>query len=493
METFTITLNGATRRVTLNGRDYLVTPATMIVEGVLNGSAGALFYPKEEIERDPQAWNGVPILLGHPVAKDGTHVSGRTPEVWNERLLGHCFSAQAADGTLKSEAWFDASAVKQKAPQLAVMLREGKPIEISTGLFTENRPVPEGSTYNGTPYEAIAHSYKPDHLAVLLDEKGACSNADGCGINVNNEEGDATMNRKKLIATLKANCSCWKKDATALEALDDKQLAALRANMGKVARLVLVMNAAKGKKGAAANEGETEGEVAGVDIAALAEFLGVTSDAAADPVAFISELKGKVSEVLDRLGGDGATPAPEPAAAAEEPPVEPDGDEDLAAMAEDDPFGPGEKGEPEKADAGASSSGSGHSSMVGDAARNARRKPISEQQWLATAPPRIRAVVNAAIERDKQERVGLLKRIVANLEGDARKRLWARYANVQDLQELRDLADLVNPVQQEPAPFWLGAGGGPVGNSGQTEEDLEEIEAMIPPVMNFKKEREKRA
>jgi hypothetical protein len=39
----TANLVGRSRRETLNGREYIVAPVTLIVPGVLNGSKGALY------------------------------------------------------------------------------------------------------------------------------------------------------------------------------------------------------------------------------------------------------------------------------------------------------------------------------------------------------------------------------------------------------------------------------------------------------------------
>src|SRR5690606_13771547 len=33
------------------------------------------------------------------------------------------------------------------------------------------------------PYHSVARDYKPDHIAILPDRIGACSIADGCGVN----------------------------------------------------------------------------------------------------------------------------------------------------------------------------------------------------------------------------------------------------------------------------------------------------------------------
>ena len=52
-------------------------------------------------------------------------------------------------------------------------------MEVSTGLFTENEEV--HGEFRGKPYIAVARNYRPDHLAWLPDQIGACSLAAGCG------------------------------------------------------------------------------------------------------------------------------------------------------------------------------------------------------------------------------------------------------------------------------------------------------------------------
>ena len=174
----------------LNGRDYLVAPATLIVPGVLNGSKGALYYPPEETSKDPWAWNGMPLILRHPVGSDGQHVSGRSPGVFDKSGLGWLWNAKA-NGKLQGEAWFDVLNVKRAdrdlppSQQIFPKLRDGKPIELLTGLWTDNEAAPPGSNHNGKPYDFVARNYRPDHVAILPDQTGACSVQDGCGISVN--------------------------------------------------------------------------------------------------------------------------------------------------------------------------------------------------------------------------------------------------------------------------------------------------------------------
>lgn len=65
--------------------------------------------------------------------------------------------------------------------------------------------------------------------------------------------------------------------------------------------------------------GDSGGEVAGVDIAALAEFLGIAVDPAQDPAGFVREILAKLEEISGKLRGDApAEPPADEAAPAEE-------------------------------------------------------------------------------------------------------------------------------------------------------------------------------
>lgn len=183
---------GKTRRATLNGRAFIVAPLSMIVEGVLAGSKGALHYPGEEISRSTQAWNGMPITVYHP-QQDGLHVSARHPAIASTQQVGTVYNAATVrlkDGRrkLRAEGWFDEELTKRVDNRVHEALVNGRQLEISTGLFTENTA--EQGTYNGRSYDYVARMYTPDHLAVLPDQLGACAVADGCGLNVNQQTGD---------------------------------------------------------------------------------------------------------------------------------------------------------------------------------------------------------------------------------------------------------------------------------------------------------------
>jgi hypothetical protein len=179
--------NAKVRKASMGGRDYLVAPLTLIVPGVLNGSKGALYYPPEEVAKDPSMWNNTPIVVNHPT-QNGVGVSAREPKVMHDYCIGSLMRTRVHNGKLKAEGWFDIENTKRIDPRIYQSLLQGQPMELSTGLFTENEEAPAGSHYNGTNYQYIARNYKPDHLAILPDQKGACSMKDGCGMLVDNQE-----------------------------------------------------------------------------------------------------------------------------------------------------------------------------------------------------------------------------------------------------------------------------------------------------------------
>jgi hypothetical protein len=198
MEIVTANVAGKARETTYHGRKYLVAPMTLIVPGVLNGSQGPLYYPLEEVRKDPHAWNHIPIVVYHPM-KNGRPVSARRPEILEKSGIGHLFNTHASgcEGThnvnckLGTEGWFDVERARVVDSRVLAALETNTPMELSTGLTLEQEPAPQGAVYNSPggprPYVAIARNYRPDHLAVLPDQKGACSVLDGCGVLVNHE------------------------------------------------------------------------------------------------------------------------------------------------------------------------------------------------------------------------------------------------------------------------------------------------------------------
>jgi hypothetical protein len=168
---------------------------TLINPGVLNGSKGPLLYPPEEVASRPQKWNGVPIVVYHP-HRLGQPVSAAEPGILDSQGVGEVRNA-SSNGKLQAEGWFDVQKMQKVNPALLQRLLKNEAIELSTGLYTDNEE--RSGTFNGRPYTAIARNYKPDHLAILPDQTGACSIKDGCGVLVNS----SGLNKKlRLLANV---------------------------------------------------------------------------------------------------------------------------------------------------------------------------------------------------------------------------------------------------------------------------------------------------
>lgn len=198
LQRLTFNFSGKVRRVKYRGRDYLVAPMVLINPGVLNGSKGPLFYPPEVVSKNPRRWNGIPIVVYHP-HRLGQPVSATEPGVLDLQGVGVVRNA-TSNGKLKAEGWFDALKTQKVNPSVYQKLLKHEPIELSTGLFTEN--VDGEGTFNGQQYVATVREYAPDHLAVLPDQVGACSISDGCGVVVNQE---SSMSLQDKLASLLGN------------------------------------------------------------------------------------------------------------------------------------------------------------------------------------------------------------------------------------------------------------------------------------------------
>jgi len=159
----------------LDGKSYLTGPVIMAKETVMNG----LLYPADELKRSTPGWNFRPVTVGHP-KKDGQFVSANSPDVLEENQIGFIFDTYTKDTDTKqvSEVWLDMKKL-DKFPKVRDAIANGHTLEVSTGLFLDK--VEEAGTFNGKDYSGKATNFLPDHLALLPDETGAFSVADGAG------------------------------------------------------------------------------------------------------------------------------------------------------------------------------------------------------------------------------------------------------------------------------------------------------------------------
>lgn len=184
---FTINQTTApTRRETRNDKEFLVVPVVALREGVLNDE----LMLAEEFSHGFEAWNGRAVTIGHPEL-DGENVSANTPGMLDSIAVGQLFNTGVNDSIMVSEMWIDLS----KAPlvdggaQAVKQFENGTMTDVSTAYLRDLEEKP--GTFKGEAHNGIQRNIKPDHLAILLDEEGACSIADGCGApRINKDESE---------------------------------------------------------------------------------------------------------------------------------------------------------------------------------------------------------------------------------------------------------------------------------------------------------------
>jgi hypothetical protein len=176
-------------RENYQGKPHIVVPVVMMVEGVHSGSHGPILHLAEELGAFPGAWNGIPITVQHPEDEDGNFISANSPEIIRNYAVGIVFNTRMEGNKLKADLWIDEQLITAISPSALGHIMEGKPLEVSIGVFSEDEEVVGEPTYNGETYNAISRNPRPDHLALLPGGVGACSWEDGCGVRANKKGG----------------------------------------------------------------------------------------------------------------------------------------------------------------------------------------------------------------------------------------------------------------------------------------------------------------
>lgn len=163
----------------LEDREHFVVPVVMLTEGVHSGSNGPLYYPPQELKRSVPHWNGKPVVVYHPELYNQP-IAAAEPGVHNRQKIGTVFNTRFDGFKLSAEAWIDAERVRKVDSRVAEAIQSRRIVEVSTGVYSQHEYAP--GAWKGERYEYIARHYVPDHLAVLPDQKGACSISDGAGL-----------------------------------------------------------------------------------------------------------------------------------------------------------------------------------------------------------------------------------------------------------------------------------------------------------------------
>jgi hypothetical protein len=192
--------SGKSRVEILEKRECHVFPVVMITEGVHCGSAGCVYYPEDELSKFPAAWNHKPVVVRHPVTEEGDPQSACSPNVANTTKIGTLFNTILDGGKLKSEAWIYKDVCQGTFPSIWNALTNSQMQEVSTGLFFDTEEV--SGVWNNETYVMVARNIRPDHLAILPDETGACSIEDGAGIPRVNKGEKKPVEKSNLLLRL---------------------------------------------------------------------------------------------------------------------------------------------------------------------------------------------------------------------------------------------------------------------------------------------------
>ncbi|MBW9438400.1 DUF2213 domain-containing protein [Enterobacter hormaechei] len=176
---------------TVNGKPHIVVRGiTPVVDDIVMNRK---LYPAAEIEKAYNTLERNPMPLGHPKV-DGKHVSARDVQAVNEYHVGAWLqNVSHKDGKVTGDMYVNRQYAEssEKGKRLINRLDEmlagtnSDPIHISTGLLYSG--IAANGESKGKKYNEIATNMMFDHVAVLLDEPGAGTPAEGVGIFVNAE------------------------------------------------------------------------------------------------------------------------------------------------------------------------------------------------------------------------------------------------------------------------------------------------------------------
>jgi len=133
---------------------------------------------------------------------NGEGVSACDPVILNNRKVGLMMNTRWEKGRLRSEAWIDRGRANTVDERIMTAVEAKEMMELSTGIFIDVDDT-EG-TWRGEEYTGVARNYRPDHLALLPDQIGACSLADGAGL-LRNQSADLMAKAKKMMKTAQDN------------------------------------------------------------------------------------------------------------------------------------------------------------------------------------------------------------------------------------------------------------------------------------------------
>lgn len=182
--------NAAIRRIRNERGDlvYVVPSYTLPDDVVMNGG----LYPAEEIERSYMTLEDTPAPAGHPYNANGEYISASSPEgvlyfqcgIFNKNVQRMECQNYGHRVYVEKHIHVETAMKSERGKRIIDAIDKGQPIHTSTGILLNS--VDEiGTNARGQEYKWRATNMMFDHDAILLDEEGAATPADGVGMMVN--------------------------------------------------------------------------------------------------------------------------------------------------------------------------------------------------------------------------------------------------------------------------------------------------------------------
>jgi hypothetical protein len=177
--------------VSKTGSTYTIKDVCGAVDGIVMNS---MLYPGQQLASAATSLEGKPAPAGHPKNAAGQHISATNGDALLTAYVGAiCRNARHQGGRTLVDVVVNEAQARAHPDGVRLVERldaaitgnSADPIHVSTGLFCE--AIEANGESGGKSYSRIATAIKYDHLAILLNEQGAGTPADGVGMWLNAE------------------------------------------------------------------------------------------------------------------------------------------------------------------------------------------------------------------------------------------------------------------------------------------------------------------
>jgi hypothetical protein len=183
--------------VTKDGTKYTIRDVCGATDDIVMNQR---LYPADQLAIGAPTLNGKPAPAGHPKNSAGQHISAANGEALATAWIGaYCTNTRHEGGRTLTDVVVNSDMARATPLGLTLVERldaaiagtNAEPIHVSTGLNLAE--VVANGESRGKKYRCIATNIQYDHLAILLNELGAGTPAEGVGMFVNAQGEEAEI------------------------------------------------------------------------------------------------------------------------------------------------------------------------------------------------------------------------------------------------------------------------------------------------------------